>query len=208
MLGVVVVGGLLLAWSAVLAGHDVMDAVRHGIFSVTSIITTTGYASYDWQSWGPFAAAMALVLMFCGGCTGSTTGGVKIFRWQILIRRFRITTQELIRPHRVVAQVYQGRPVGPEVVQGVMVLVLLVGGVTALTTVLLAATGLDLVTAFSAAASTVTNVGPALGSIAGPAGNFGPLPDAAKWILSFAMLLGRLELLTVLVMLDPDFWRR
>jgi len=208
MLGVVVVGGLLLAWSAVLAGHEVGDAVRHGIFSVTSIITTTGYASYDWQSWGPFAAAMALVLMFCGGCTGSTTGGIKIFRWQILIRRFRITTQEQIRPHRVVAQVYQGRPVGPEVVQGVMVLVLLVGGVTALTTVLLAATGLDLVTAFSAAASTVTNVGPALGTIAGPAGNFGPLPDAAKWILAFAMLLGRLELLTVLVMLDPDFWRR
>lgn len=208
MLGVVLVCGLLLAWSAVLNGHEPLEAVRHGIFSVTSIITTTGYASYDWQEWGPFAAALALVLMFCGGCTGSTTGGVKIFRWQVLIRRFRITTQELIRPHRVVAQVYQGRPVGPEVVQGVMGLVLLVGGTTALTTVALAATGVDLVTAFSTAASAITNVGPALGSIAGPAGTFAPLPDAAKWILSLAMLLGRLELLTVLVMLDPDFWRR
>ncbi|MEQ8396305.1 TrkH family potassium uptake protein [Thalassobaculum sp.] len=208
MLGVVAVGGGLLAYSAIDSGHDVLEAIRHGVFTVTSIITTTGYASYDWQTWGPIAAALALVLSFCGGCTGSTTGGVKIFRWQVLIRRFRITTQELIRPHRVVAQVYQGRPVGPEVVQGVMGFVLLVGGVTALVTVALAATGLDLVTAFSTAATAVTNVGPALGTIAGPAGTFAPLPDTAKWILSFAMLLGRLELLTVLVMLDPDFWKR
>ena len=126
----------------------------------------------------------------------------------MLIRRFRITVQELIRPHRVVAQVYQGRAVGPEVVQSVTGFVLLLGGTTALTTLALSATGVDLVTAFSGAATAITNVGPALGTIAGPAGNFAPLPDAAKWILSVAMLLGRLELLTVLVMLDPDFWRR
>jgi len=208
MLGVVAVGGALLAMTATQNGHGIVESIRHGLFTVTSIITTTGYASYDWQLWGPLAAAMALMLTFCGGCTGSTTGGIKIFRWQVLIRRFRITTQELIRPHRVVAQVYQGRPVGSEVVQSVMSFVLLVGAVTALTTVALTATGVDLVTAFSSAATSVTNVGPALGSIAGPAGTFAPLPDSAKWILSIAMLLGRLELLTVLVMLDPDFWRR
>src|SRR3546814_2294986 len=126
----------------------------------------------------------------------------------LLIRRFRIGIQEQIRPHRVVAQSYQGRPVEPEVVQGVMTFVLLFGAMTALATVLLTATGVDLVTAFSGAATAITNTGPALGDIAGPAGTFAPLPDAAKWILSLAMLLGRLELLTVLVMLNPGFWRR
>ena len=208
MLGVVAIAGGILAYTAMQSGHGILDAIRHGLFTVTSIITTTGFASHDWQTWGPLATALALVLSYCGGCTGSTTGGVKIFRWQVLIRRFRITVQELIRPHRVVSQVYQGRTVGPEVVQGVMGFVLLMGGTTAVATVALAATGLDLVTAFSSAATAITNVGPALGTIAGPAGTFEPLPDTAKWILSVAMLLGRLELLTVLVMLDPDFWRR
>jgi trk system potassium uptake protein len=208
MLGVVAIGGGLLALTAYQSGHDPVDAVRHGVFSVASIITTTGFASYDWQSWGPFAASLALMLTFCGGCTGSTAGAVKIFRWQVLIQRFRIIAQELIRPHRVVAQVYQNRAVSPEVVQGVMAFVLLTGAVTSLTTMALTATGLDLVTAFSSAATAITNVGPALGPIAGPAGTFAPLPDTAKWILSFAMLLGRLELLTVLVMLEPGFWHR
>ncbi len=208
MLGVVAIAGGLLAWTALQSGHDLPDAIRHGLFTVTSIITTTGFASHDWQTWGPFAAALALILTFCGGCTGSTSGAVKIFRWQVLFRRFRITVQELIRPHRVVAQVYQGRAVGPEVVQSVTGFMLLLGGTTALTTLALAATGVDLVTAFSGAATAITNVGPALGPIAGPAGTFATLPDAAKWILSVAMLLGRLELLTVLVMLDPDFWRK
>jgi trk system potassium uptake protein TrkH len=207
LLGVVAVGGGLLAIAAVAAGHGVGEAVRHGIFSVASIITTTGYASYDWQTWGSFAAALALLLTFCGGCTGSTSGGVKIFRWQVLLRRFRISLQEMMMPHRVIAHTYQGRPVEPEVVQGVMGFMLLVGALTTLTTIALAATGLDIVTAFSSAATAISNVGPALGDIAGPSGTFAPMPDASKWILSFAMLLGRLELLTVLVMFDPDFWR-
>jgi len=208
MLGVVVIGGLILAFTAMQAGLGLHDSIRHGIFTVASVITTTGYVSYDWELWGPLAASTVLMLTFCGGCTGSTAGGVKIFRWQVLLRRFRIIVQEMIRPHRVIAQVYQGRPVGPEVVQGVGAFILLLGGVTSLTTVALTATGVDLVTAFSGAATAITNVGPALGGIAGPSGTFAPLPDAAKWILSFAMLLGRLELLTVLVMLDPGFWRR
>jgi len=208
MLGVVVIGGLILAYTAIQNGHAPIDAIRHGIFTVASVITTTGYASDDWQNWGPLAASTVLMLTFCGGCTGSTAGAVKIFRWQILIRRFRIIVQEMIRPHRVIAQVYQSRPVSPEVVQGVTAFILLLGGVTSLTTVALTATGVDLVTAFSSAATAITNTGPALGGIAGPSGTFAPLPDAAKWILSFAMLLGRLELLTVLVMLDPGFWRR
>jgi len=208
MLGVVAVGGAALAGSAVATGMAPSDAVRHGIFTVASIVTTTGFISHDWQLWGPLAASLALMLTFCGGCTGSTSGGVKIFRWQVLIRRFRINVQELIRPHRVIAQAYQGRPVGPEVVHGVTVYVLLFGGVTALVTVLLTACGVDLVTAFSSAATAVANVGPALGDIAGPAGTFAPLPESAKWILSVAMLLGRLELLTVLVILDPSFWQR
>src|SRR3546814_10019879 len=121
-------------WSSDVCSSDLL-------LSVTSIITTTGFVSYDWQLWGPFAAAVALMLTFSGGCTGSTTGGIKIFRWQVLIRRFRIGIQEQIRPHRVVAQSYQGRPVEPEVVQGVMTFVLLFGAMTALATVLLTATG-------------------------------------------------------------------
>src|SRR3546814_3450752 len=177
MLAVVAGGGGLLALAALQAGHGIVDAIRHGLFTVTSIITTTGFMSYDWQDWGPVATSLVLMLTFCGGCTGSTTGGIKIFRWQVLAGRFRIVTQELIHPHRVVAQVYQGRPVGSEVVQSVMAFVLLVGAVTALTTLALAATGVDLVTDVSSAATSVANVGPALGGVAGPAGTFAPLPD-------------------------------
>src|SRR3546814_11866529 len=111
-------------WSSDVCSSDLL-------LSVTSIITTTGFVSYDWQLWGPFAAAVALMLTFSGGCTGSTTGGIKIFRWQVLIRRFRIGIQEQIRPPRVVAQSYQGRPAEPEVVPGGMDFVLAFGALTA-----------------------------------------------------------------------------
>src|SRR3546814_2016576 len=95
MLAVVAGGGGLLALAALQAGHGIVDAIRHGLFTVTSIITTTGFMSYDWQDWGPVATSLVLMLTFCGGCTGSTTGGIKIFRWQVLAGRFRIVTQEL-----------------------------------------------------------------------------------------------------------------
>src|SRR3546814_20378900 len=114
-----------------------------------------------------------------------------MFRWQVRIRRFRIGSQEQIRPHRVVAQSYQGRPVEPEVVQGVMTFVLLFGAMTALATVLLTSTGVDLVTAFSGAATAITNTGPALVDIACTARTFPPLPSAPMWIRSLATLFGR-----------------
>src|SRR3546814_20939573 len=120
-------------WSSDVCSSDLL-------LSVTSIITTTGFVSYDWQLWGPFAAAVALMLTFSGGCTGSTTGGIKIFRWQVMIRRFRIGIQEQIRPHRVVAQSYQGRPGEPAARTGEVTFGAAHGDGTAIAAVVSAAT--------------------------------------------------------------------
>ncbi len=207
MLAVVAIGGGLMALSAWQSDQPAGDAIRHGLFNVASIITTTGFASTDYQEWGPFAWGIALVLTICGGCTGSTSGGVKIFRWQILFQEIQMTIKEMPRPHRVLARRYDGRPIDGQVASGVLVFVVLVGLVSILGMLALAATGLDLMTALSASVTAITNVGPALGPIAGPSGTFESFSDPAKYIMVVLMLLGRLELLTVLVLFDPDFWR-
>ncbi len=183
------------------------DAVREAAFNAISIMTGTGYTTADFSSWGFFALPLFTVLMFVGGCTGATTGGIKIFRIQVLMATAVIQIRQLIQPHGVFLSKFNGRPVPesvPGAVMGFFFLFMVSFGVIAMA---LALMDLDFVTSVSGAATAIANVGPGLGETIGPNGTFHPLPDAAKWLLSAAMLLGRLELFTVLVLLVPQFWR-
>lgn len=146
--------------------------------------------------------------MFVGGCTGSTTGGIKIFRFLVFFGTVRAHLRRMVRPHRIMSEEYGGTRLTPELSFSVLAFLVVYMGSVGIITVALSFFDLDLVTAISAAATSVGNVGPGLGPVIGPAGHFAPLPDGAKWLLSFAMLVGRLELFTILVLLDPDFWSK
>lgn len=184
------------------------DALTHSAFNMTSVITTTGYASGDYMQWGPFVAAAAFVATFLGGCSGSTSGGIKAYRFLIVFELLANGLRRLIYPNTVVTVRYGNQVVEDEVQRAVVLFVasfLLLWGMG---TLVLASTGLDLVTSLSGMAATLTNVGPGVGNIIGPAGTYASVPDPAKWVLSLAMLLGRLEILAVLVIFSPVFWER
>jgi trk system potassium uptake protein len=206
--GIVLVFVLAIAsWLVTVQGAAPLDAVRHAAFNIVSLITTTGYASTDYALWGTFPVAALFFLMAVGGCTGSTSGGIKIFRFTVLHAIARNQFARLVRPHGVFVPLFNGRPLPEAAAISVMAFVFMFGLSFSLVAVALSAFGLDYLTAMSSSITALANVGPGLGPIVGPVGNFSTLPDAAKWILSFAMLLGRLELFTVLVMLAPSFWR-
>jgi trk system potassium uptake protein len=183
------------------------DALTHGTFNFVSIITTTGYASADYQGWGPFIAAWAFVATFLGGCSGSTSGGIKAYRFLILYKLLSNGLRRLVYPNTVQPVRYGDRPVDDDVQRAVVLFIASFFVIWAILILMLAATGLDFTTATTGALANLTNVGPALGDVIGPAGNYSTINDPAKWILSLAMLLGRLEILAVLVIFTPVFWR-
>tara|TARA_B100000446_G_scaffold56719_1_gene52857 strand:- start:3329 stop:3769 length:441 start_codon:yes stop_codon:yes gene_type:complete len=145
--------------------------------------------------------------MFIGGCSGSTSGGMKVFRFQLSYLFLRTQVRKLIHPNGVFVTQYNGRPVQDDIILSAVAFSFLFFMTLGVVTLLLALMGLDLITSLTAAATALTNVGPGLGDVIGPAGNFATLPVAAKWLLSFAMLMGRLELLTLMVLFTPVFWR-
>ena len=167
----------------------------------------TGYGTANFALWGGFSTTMLLIMMFMGGCAGSTTCGIKMFRLQVLISTIKVQIVRLLRPHGVVLAYYNKKPVPESVMDAVMGFFYLYILCFVFLSLFLAFAGLDFTTAFSGAATAISNVGPGLGGIIGPNGSFNPLPDMAKWAMCFGMLLGRLELFTVLVMLNPLFWR-
>jgi trk system potassium uptake protein TrkH len=174
----------IAAWLVIVERTVPLQALRHAAFNVVSLISTTGFASSDYALWGAFPVTALFFLMCVGGCTGSTAGGIKIF-----------------------VPTFNGRPVREGAAISVMAFVFMFGLSFSVFTLLLSIVGLDYLTAMSGAVTALANVGPGLGEIIGPAGNFSTLPDSAKWVLSAAMMLGRLELFTVLVLLTPAFWR-
>lgn len=198
----------LALWLTVKQGISFIDTFRIALFNVTSVVTTTGYATTDYTLWGPSAIGLFLTLTFVGGCSGSTAGGIKIFRIQILFMEVRRYLLRMASPHRVIELTYDGRAMGSEVPAAVMAFIAVFMAVMAGFTMALAMTGLDIVTALTGAATALCNVGPGLGNIIGPAGNFSSLPESAKLILAVAMLAGRLELFTLLVLVSPGFWSR
>lgn len=183
------------------------DAIRTAAFNLVSVMTTTGYASTDYSAWGALAVAVFFLVTLLGACTGSTAGGIKMFRFEVLLLVLKAQLMRLYSPHRVMPLTYNGKPVDTDIMLSVMSFGFLFVALMLLFTVALAAIGLDFVTALSGAATALANVGPGLGPIIGPVGNFATLPDSAKWILALAMLLGRLEFFTVLVLFNPNFWR-
>ena len=200
---------VLMAWGAqATGGHEVgMLEFRDAAFNTVSIMTGTGYATVDYGKWSLFSTTLFFCIMFVGGCAGSTSCGVKIFRFQVIYENIKQHVWAIVHPRGVFVARYNGRPLSENVSSSVMSFVFLFLLCFAAISGLLALYGLDTVTAFSASASALANVGPGLGDIVGPAGTYKDLPDGVKWILSFAMLLGRLELFTVLVLVLPAFWR-
>ncbi|QQG35701.1 MAG: TrkH family potassium uptake protein [Micavibrio aeruginosavorus] len=195
-------------WLSLTHGRPFGEALRAVSFNVVSVVTTTGFMSEDYTLWGSFAVGVFFILTFVGGCTGSTSGGTKVMRFQVMWSVFRRQMFRLVHPHGVFPITYEGKSVSEETLFSVIVYIFALLLSFATLTMILAFFGLDLVTSISGAATALTNVGPGLGSIIGPAGNFSTLPDGAKWALSFGMVLGRLELLTLLVLFSPYLWRR
>jgi trk system potassium uptake protein TrkH len=182
-------------------------AFTKAAFNIVSIVTTTGYASTDYLLWGAFSAGFFFVLTFVGGCTGSTSGGLKIFRFQVIGRMIGQHAGRVVYPHAVMPIRYGVHVVSAEQVGSVGAFAFLYIAVFAVLSMALSATGLDAETSLSGVATALGNAGPGIGAIIGPAGNFSTLPDMAKLVLSVAMILGRLEILVVLVLFVPRFYR-
>lgn len=205
---IVTVSGAMTVWLIAKNLHAPLDAVREALFNATAAMTGTGYASDDYSSWGGFPVALFFIMMLVGGCTGSTSCSAKIFRYQILIAALRVQLRRIHSPHGVFSLHYQGRNVDAEILSSVMGYFLVFAAALATWAILLSLTGLDAMTSMSGAVASLANVGPGLGTMIGPAGNYAEVGTAAKWILSAGMLLGRLEFMSVLVLLMPLFWRR
>ncbi|MEI8657861.1 MULTISPECIES: TrkH family potassium uptake protein [Vibrio] len=199
---------MVAAWLNLNNGYSVLDALRVSMFNIVSVVTTTGYGLDDFTAWGALPTTLFGFIMMVGACSGSTAGGIKIFRFQICFALLKNQMMRLIHPNGVFVQRYNQRPVNEDIVRSVVAF----GLTFAITIILIAgclsAMGLDPVTSISGSITAVANVGPGMGTVIGPTGNFAPLPDAAKWVLSFGMLMGRLEILTILVLFFPAFWRR
>ena len=181
--------------------------LRSIFFNVISILTGTGYVNAKFDSWGSFPLVLFLGLMFVGGCAGSTTCGIKIFRIQILYSFISNQLKKIIYPKGVFVLKYNKNPVDNKFISSIISFIYMYLVIFFIIAALLSLTGLDFITAISGAATSISNVGPGLGSIIGPNGNFSSLPEISKWILTLGMILGRLELFAILVLFLPSFWR-
>ncbi len=187
--------------------HSFLDNLRISTFNVVSILSGTGYVTADFSSWGKFPLIFFLFLMFLGGCAGSTTCGIKIFRFQILGHFVMNQIKKLIYPHGVFPLKYNNKKISNTFMYSIITFIFLYFLIFFILSTILSLNGLDFITSLSGSASAISNVGPGLGEIIGPSGNFSNLPDFSKLSLSFGMLLGRLELFAVLVLFFPSFWK-
>ena len=198
---------LVTAWVWGREGVMSEAAFREALFNVVSVMSGTGFSSADYMTWGTFPVVIFFFVGLVGGCAGSTACSIKIFRYQILFASIKAQIRQIHSPHGIFTPRFDGRAISEEVMSSVMaffVAFILLLGVTA---VLLALTGLDFITSISGAATAIANIGPGLGSEIGPAGNFVHINDTAKWILSIAMFVGRLEVMVVLTIFSIRFWK-
>ncbi|MCO5734005.1 TrkH family potassium uptake protein [Rhizobium sp. SSA_523] len=189
-------------------GVEIPVAMAHAFFNISSLLSTTGYASEDYTLWGPFAITLAFIVTFIGGCSGSTAGGIKAYRFVVIFNVIRAGIKKLIYPNAIYPVRYGNATVDPEVLRGIFMFVSLYILLWAFGSLCMSLLGYDFLTSISASITCLSNVGPGLGSIIGPVGNFSTLSEPALYLLSLLMLLGRLEVLTVLVLMSPLFWRR
>ena len=186
---------------------NILDKIRIASFNVISILSGTGYVTDDFGLWGKFSLIFFLFLMFIGGCAGSTACGIKIFRLQMLFIFLINQIKKLIYPNSIIITKYNNQKIPDSFINSVIIFIFSFLFIFFILAMLLSISGLDFLTAISGAASAISNVGPGLGEMIGPDGNYKTIPDLSKWILSIGMLLGRLELFAVLVLFFPSFWR-
>ncbi|PIQ23808.1 potassium transporter [bacterium (Candidatus Blackallbacteria) CG17_big_fil_post_rev_8_21_14_2_50_48_46] len=200
---------LLLVFNLLLSGtySSASEAFRHGAFQMASIMTTTGFSSANWENWPVFSQALLLTLMLLGGMAGSTAGGCKTVRLIILIKYTLRELAMIIHPRAVISLKLSGHPISRDVIRSVLAFFAIFNLMILFSTLTLAAMGVDLITSISAVISSLGNVGPGLARV-GAAHNYHHLPDLAKWLLVFCMLLGRLEIYTAIVLFIPDFWKK
>lgn len=197
----------LTIWLWVVAGSADEESFRKALFNAVSILTGTGYASADYMQWGSFAVVAFFFVGLIGGCAGSTSCSIKIFRYQLLFASIRAQIRKIHSPHGIFTPRYEGRSVSEDVLSSVMSFFVFFVATLGILAVLLGLTGLDFITSVSGASAALANIGPGLGAEIGPAGNFSGLNDTAKWMLAAGMLVGRLELLVVYALLTVSFWR-
>ena len=187
--------------------QNIFEAIRFGAFQVVSIITTTGYATADYETWPHLVQFMLLLLMFLGGCAGSTSGGIKNMRILILLRSIHSEFKRILHPNAVAHIRINGKVVPREAISSVMVFTMIFILTFIIGTLLITAIGIDVITSLSSVTASLCNIGPGFGLV-GPAKNYGWMPDSVKWILSFCMLAGRLELYAVLMLFLPATWKK
>lgn len=208
VVGLLVAVFFMFFWHWFTNGGSFEESFRHVLFSVVSIVTTTGFVTVDYTQWGGFAVLAFLLMTYIGACAGSTAGGIKTMRlvvaWRVVARQFKT----LLYPNGVFVLNYQRRRLNDYTVLTVMGFLSLYVGANVIMTILLAMTGIGFETAISGAATTIANVGPGIGSQIGPFGSYADLPESAKWLLSLGMILGRLEILTVLILFSPTYWQK
>jgi trk system potassium uptake protein TrkH len=205
MLSTICLGVTFYRWST--SDAPFWEVLRLATFNVVSVTTTTGFATTDYTQWGGFVNVTFMFITFLGGCSGSTAGAIKMFRLEVMFITMRYYMRRLLQPRGIFPRTYNREPLSEEVMLSVLGFTGMYMATFLVLSGLVALTGLDFVTSISGVAQAMGNVGPGLGPIIGPAGNFSSLSDTAKWLLSLAMLVGRLELFTVYVLLVPRFWR-
>jgi len=205
---IIIISILILFFYLVLQNKNFEEISLRAIsFNVVSILTGTGYVTKEFDNWGSFPLIFFLILMFIGGCAGSTTCGIKIFRVQILYLFLINQLKKIIYPRGIFIIKYDNNSVDEKFMASIISFIYLYIIIFFIMTALLSLSGLDFITSISGAATSISNVGPGLGTIIGPNGSFSLLPDFSKWVLSIGMILGRLELFAILVLFLPSFWR-
>ncbi|MGE0089395.1 MAG: TrkH family potassium uptake protein [Bacteroidales bacterium] len=206
--------GFLLFFTLIIAGylflHDgigLEKSFRDSLFQVSSIMTTTGYYSVDYLLWTPFIPIILLVLMFIGGSAGSTAGSIKVIRISLLLKNSWLELKRMFHPNAIIPVRINGKSVPSQVLSNILAFVVIYMLITIISTIIIASMGYDLSTSLSAVATSIGNIGPGLGQV-GPVENFSHIPAFGKWFLAFLMMIGRLEIFTVLMILSPAFWRK
>lgn len=187
--------------------HNLFEDFTIAAFNVTSIVTTTGFASADYATWSSFCLALFFFAIFVGGCSGSTSGGTKVFRFQLFLILLKEQLSRLVHPRLRTTRKYNNQVIGSEVITALIAYIFVLISSLIVLTLGLTLTDLDLITSLTGSATALMNVGPGLGDIIGPSGNFSSLSDSAKWLLSIGMIMGRLEFLTILILFTPSYWR-
>ncbi len=189
------------------AYESLATAFRYAAFQVSSIITTTGFVTADYEKWPALSQLILLSCMFIGAMAGSTGGGIKIMRIVLLIKHGYQQIFQIIHPHAVTTVKLGGKPVPQDILNSIWGFFILYMGLFIVATLIMASLGLDMISAFASVAASIGNIGPGLGMV-GPVKNFLDVPEVGKWVLIFCMLLGRLEIYTVILLLTPEYWRR